>query len=228
MLNVLEKLMWVVTALVILAVVGLAVLGPKSAVRDEDWKWEFEQLNAAARRRPEVALPNTRARRFGPRSLPSARGEAGAERQPRRAADSSTDISPYADPAAAGSSPAARLQQGGRYVNGVYHAPPVYLPSSMRRKYSSFQDLVDLGQTAASVATQVDGQDAVQLEWIDERSPIASHLGLQPGDIIVSVNGRPASREQARQLYEELKNERDFEVLIIRNGQRMTLHYSVR
>jgi sulfur carrier protein ThiS len=227
LLDIFEKLLWVLTALVIVGVIGLAVYGPKSTIRDEDWMWEFAQMNAAASARPNVALPGSRGRTFTPGAPGAPRAAASGAQAPGQAqSPGGNGASPYADPRSG--SPATHLQQGGQYVEGVYQAPPVYLPSSMRRKYSKFQDLVDLGQTASSFATEVDGQDAVQLEWIDERSPLSSHLGLQPGDVIVSVNGRPASRQHARQLYEELRHERDFEILVIRNSQRMTLNYSVR
>ncbi|RME73914.1 MAG: hypothetical protein D6776_06180, partial [Planctomycetota bacterium] len=47
MLEVFEKIVWVLTGLVIVGVVGLAVLGPRSTVSEDSWKWDFERLNAS-------------------------------------------------------------------------------------------------------------------------------------------------------------------------------------
>lgn len=54
-------------------------------------------------------------------------------------------------------------------------------------------------------------------------------IGLQNGDIIYKVNGIDISDpERAFQLFQQLKNERYFQVEIVRNNQRQTLTYQVQ
>ncbi len=54
-------------------------------------------------------------------------------------------------------------------------------------------------------------------------------IGLQNGDIIYKVNGIDISDpEKAFQLFQQLKNERYFQVEIVRNNQRQTLTYQVQ
>ncbi|GIW72934.1 MAG: hypothetical protein KatS3mg102_2476 [Planctomycetota bacterium] len=230
MLDVLEKLLWGLTALVIVAVVALAVvIEPRSAIPREHIDWEFRLRNAPAYRAAaaagDVALPETRARTFAPAA--AGPGTSAGGTSPPRAQPGA----PGPERAPAERAPGEWRQPqppAGQVVGGVYHAPPVYLPASWQRRYSTFQDLVDVGQTAASDPVEIDGQEATEITAIDPDSPLAAHLGLRAGDIIVKVNGYPAARSRARELYEILKNERDFEVEIIRNGQRQVLHYQIR
>lgn len=54
-------------------------------------------------------------------------------------------------------------------------------------------------------------------------------IGLQNGDIIYKVNGIDISDpERAFQLFQQLKNERYFQVEVVRNNQRQTLTYQVQ
>lgn len=54
-------------------------------------------------------------------------------------------------------------------------------------------------------------------------------IGLQNGDVIYKVNGIDISDpERAFQLFQQLKNERYFQVEIVRNNQRQTLTYQVQ
>lgn len=58
---------------------------------------------------------------------------------------------------------------------------------------------------------------------------IYANIGLQDGDIIHSVNGiQVTTPESALQLFQQLQNERRFTVSIDRNGQPMTLNYTVQ
>ena len=59
-------------------------------------------------------------------------------------------------------------------------------------------------------------------------NPIAGLIGLQDNDVVQSVNGQTInSMEQLPQLYEKFKNERSFQVGILRNGQQQTLTVKV-
>lgn len=54
-------------------------------------------------------------------------------------------------------------------------------------------------------------------------------IGLQNGDVIYKVNGIDISDpERAFQLFQQLKNERYFQVEVVRNNQRQTLTYQVQ
>jgi general secretion pathway protein C len=56
-----------------------------------------------------------------------------------------------------------------------------------------------------------------------------ANIGLQDGDVIHSVNGiRITTPESAMQLFQQLQNEKRFTVTIDRNGQSMTLNYTVQ
>ncbi len=58
---------------------------------------------------------------------------------------------------------------------------------------------------------------------------IYANIGLQDGDVIHSVNGiQVTTPESALQLFQQLQNERRFTVNIDRNGQSMTLNYTVQ
>ncbi len=56
-----------------------------------------------------------------------------------------------------------------------------------------------------------------------------ANIGLHDGDVIHSVNGiQVTTPESALQLFQQLQNERRFTVNIDRNGQPMTLNYTVQ
>jgi type II secretory pathway component PulC len=69
---------------------------------------------------------------------------------------------------------------------------------------------------------------AWQIGEIADGSPLKEILGFRRGDIIISVNERPARADSARQLFEELRNERVFRVLIDRGGTRIEVPYTVK
>ncbi len=104
----------------------------------------------------------------------------------------------------------------------------VYIPESAREKYQHFEDIRELGMTAEGWPVNYGGQEAWQLGRIEDGSALKDRLGFQEGDIIISVNGYPASSQNARTLYETLRNERSFEVLIDRQGSKIMVPYQVR
>jgi hypothetical protein len=108
--------------------------------------------------------------------------------------------------------------------------PTVYIGSDAVEKYRHFDDAMSVVADIPSEEIDYGGQPALRLPELPEGHPLAVNLGLQNGDIIVSVNERPVSKDMgnARQLFEELKNERTFRVVIDRNGQRFTVPYEVR
>ncbi|MBI4576876.1 MAG: hypothetical protein HY722_11495, partial [Planctomycetes bacterium] len=117
------------------------------------------------------------------------------------------------------------VAQGGRIDE------PYELSEDIATKYrDSFQDLMDLLQEASSRFVQdAQGNLHVQITGIDEESIIGSKLHLEAQDIIKSVNGfRVDNPEQAMQLYNTLRHESEFIVVIERNGREVVRYYRVR
>lgn len=118
-----------------------------------------------------------------------------------------------------------------RRVPGVNYAQPQQVPDILYRKYQSFEATWDLVQEGGgSFTTTTDGKTAYQVNWIDEQSYLASRVGLKPGDKVISVNGQPigTSLGAGKAMYEQLKGERRFAVLIERNGQPVVLSFFVQ
>jgi type II secretory pathway component PulC len=98
----------------------------------------------------------------------------------------------------------------------------------MANKYQHFEDVVNLGMTAyGDNVTLGDGTQGFALQQIAEDSPLTTRLGFMSGDVIISVNGLSAQRESARQLYEQLKNQRTFDVVFQRDGQTMSRSFNI-
>lgn len=118
-----------------------------------------------------------------------------------------------------------------RRVPGVNYAQPQQVPDILYRKYQSFEATWDLVQQGGgSFTTTSDGKTAYQVNWLDEQSYLATRLGLKPGDKVISVNGQPlgTSMGAGKAMYEQLKNERRFAVLIERQGQPVVLSFFVQ
>jgi general secretion pathway protein C len=72
---------------------------------------------------------------------------------------------------------------------------------------------------------QVDGYKVFAIK----KGSLYEKIGLQNGDVIKNINGiNISSPEKALQLFQDLRNESAFAVELTRNGQPMTLNYSIR
>ena len=232
----LEKIVWVITAVAVVLVIVFVKYGPfKSGISKETvWDDDFYAINPHLQRgeRPNVALPASRGVSFTP--------TAGAARQPAPGgvpARQPGEAEGAAQPPAPPGGPALRPPVAGEPPRPPDHpgtavpaseAPAIYIPQSVREKYRYFEDVVELGMTAAGDDVDYGGQVAFQITFIEDNSPLSTRLGFQAGDIVISVNGYPASKANARQLFETLKHESDFRVEIDRGGSRMTIPYHVR
>lgn len=87
---------------------------------------------------------------------------------------------------------------------------------------AAVEDFQDFG--GAMAFGEEDPHGRFQLHEVDPASPIAQ-VGLEPGDILVAVNGHAVSKARGRELYELLKNERTFLVDIIRDGKPQQLRF---
>jgi hypothetical protein len=118
-----------------------------------------------------------------------------------------------------------------RRVPGVNYASPQQVPDVLYRKYQSFEETWDLVQEGGGKFVKTnDGKDAYEINWLEENSYLASRIGLRPGDRVVSVNGQPVGQSlgAGKAMFEQLKGERRFAVLIERQGSPMVLSFYVQ
>jgi hypothetical protein len=117
-----------------------------------------------------------------------------------------------------------------RKVPGVSYHRPKRMPRILYSKYQSFEDSFELAQQGGGeFVTAAGGEDAYQVNWVDPNSMLARRLGLKDGDKIISVNGNPIGNSVAagKGLYEQLKNETKFAVMVERQGRRELLSFYV-
>jgi len=235
----LEKLIWIVAGVVVVLVVGFIFLGPlRSDVTTEQALSDFDILNDRMRKErkllPAPVAQGGKPKQFGGAPAPGTGRTTGGSTtiakvaqpgQPPTPTPPSEEPSPYT-PQGEIPQPA---QQDPQIMVGAGYEEPIYIPMSMAEKYKHFDDIRELGMTAAGEDyTTPSGEQAYLLRGINEDSPLASRLGFQPGDIIISVNGYAPSRGNARQLYEALKTAKDFQVVVERAGQRSTKQFNIR
>lgn len=118
-----------------------------------------------------------------------------------------------------------------RRVQGVEYVPPQQVPQILYNRYQSFEETWTLVQEGGGEFTQTDkGETAYQVNWLDNNSYLATRLGLKKGDQIISVNGKPigTSLTAGRGLYDQLKGERRFAVLVLRDKQPVVLSFYVQ
>jgi hypothetical protein len=113
---------------------------------------------------------------------------------------------------------------------GVTVAPTRRVPELVRRKYSSLREAHEVARSGGGRFVETrDRATAYELTWLAPDSPLATMLDLRPGDRILSINGHEvgASVEAGRALFEALKDETRFEVLIERDGERLVIPIQV-
>lgn len=118
-----------------------------------------------------------------------------------------------------------------RRVPGVNYASPQQVPDVLYRKYQSFEETWDLVQEGGGKFVKTaDDKDAYEIAWLEDNSYLASRIGLRPGDKVVSVNGQPVGQSlgAGKAMFEQLKGERRFAVLIERAGSPMVLSFYVQ
>ncbi len=112
-----------------------------------------------------------------------------------------------------------------RRQEGVTYMRPESVPQVVAERYKGFDEAWQAAQQGAGEF--VDGK--YKINWVDPNSLLATKVGLQPGDQIVSVNGRPVGNTFGanRQLYDSLKGSKQFAVKVLRNGQDVVLSFFV-
>ncbi|MFC1707218.1 hypothetical protein ACFL59_10470 [Planctomycetota bacterium] len=233
-----ERLIWVLAGMVVLGVVlviALPALGIKvgpSSISQEDVDYDFAQANPDLSWTP-VAKPNERGavQAFAPavgkgRVAAQGGGKGSAKKQPgRKDGANPAGASNSKQGLGSGGGPGLKQSNSGGYLP---EAPTVYLPNSMAEKYRHIQDGMEALNSAESWDVDYHGQTAIQVGNMYENSPLRKYLGLQPGDIVVSINGYAVSRTVGRDLYNQLKSETKFRVEIDRGGSRFMMSYEIR
>jgi hypothetical protein len=221
----LERIVGLLTAIIVLAVIGFAAVGPlRSAISAERVREDSRRENPHSR----VLEAGEEARRLGHPVVPPAvtRDESATPPAPDPVLD------PPAPPAPSRSRVGAKIAplptQPAPPANRPIVTEAVVIPPSALEKYRCFDDLLDLGRSARGADLPYQGGTAFRIDAIDDDSPLAVSLGFQAGDIVIAVNGRAVSTAAGPALYEALKDERRFEVDLERAGRRITIPYVIR
>jgi hypothetical protein len=103
------------------------------------------------------------------------------------------------------------------------------VPRPLHEFYSNKWNAFHLAREATGeAATAASGKAGFRITHIDEGS-LLEEIGILPGDILISVNGRPVrGPADGRRLYGELKHQSRFWVVVDRKGETVNLYYKVR
>jgi hypothetical protein len=112
-----------------------------------------------------------------------------------------------------------------RKQEGVTYYKPESVPQILYQKFQSFDDAWQVAQEGGGEFVD----NRYRVNWITPDSYLATKVGLQPGDEVISVNGHPVgnSFSAGRAMYDDLKNEKHFAVKVRRNGQDVVLSFYV-
>jgi len=117
-----------------------------------------------------------------------------------------------------------------RQMPGVRYKQPKRVPEVLYQKYQSFEDAWDLVQEGGGEFVETDLGTAYQVNWVQQSSLLYTKIGLRPGDKVISVNGQPVGQSMAagRAMYDQMRGESRFAVLVERQGQKVVLSYQVQ
>lgn len=112
-----------------------------------------------------------------------------------------------------------RLEKGWEYYE---------IPRALHDFYTDTWQAMNLAREATGETTMApSGKEGFQITSIDEGS-LLGEVGIQPGDVIISVNGEPMrGPRDGRRVYAQLKHESTFWVVIERKGETINLYYRV-
>jgi hypothetical protein len=110
---------------------------------------------------------------------------------------------------------------------GVKYSKPKKVPELLYKKYSSFEDSVELAKQGSGEVVGSKGD--YKVNWLDPNSQLFTRIGIRAGDKVIAVNGQPAGKSAAagQAMFESMKNQKHFSVLIERDGKQLVLTYSV-
>lgn len=117
-----------------------------------------------------------------------------------------------------------------RRVAGVSYAQPTRVPEVFYARYQALDAVTALLlECEGELTTTARGERAFHLTRVDEHSDLHTRLGLQGGDAVLSVNGRPlgATAAACEELHAALRDERRFAFLVEREGRLLVLSFHV-
>jgi len=116
-----------------------------------------------------------------------------------------------------------------RKVPGVKYAKPKKVPLILYQKLQTYEETFKMAKAGGGEFVETPSGPAYQINWVDQNSYLATKIGIRKGDKVISVNGQPIGKSPAagRALYDTLKGEKQFSVLVERKGQQLVLSYSV-
>jgi hypothetical protein len=242
-IELIEKLILALTVLSILfvgaTVTLFSIMPPRSGIPDIAEESEFvtrEWLDAVRRRRSGKAAPIIS--KFGvelvdePASV-AAGGGAASQRTQAPATNQEKKQAAKDYWAGPGQTIPPDQRVAGipwlRKMPGVTYAKPKKVSELLYRKYQSFEDSFKLAKQGGGQFVETASGTAYQINWLDENSHLFSRVGIRKGDKVISVNGQPIGQSAAagQAMFEAMKNERQFSVLIERKGQPLVLSYAV-
>jgi len=243
-INFVEKLIVLLTGLSVLMVGGtvglLSIMPPRSGIpavaEDSEWNTQDWLIAARAKANGYEVGPGGQTVMFQTQPEPAAGGGPGGgppavneEGEPTAPAPTDYYVADSAEPAAQ-----SEVIEGFPWlkkVPGVTYMQPKPVPQTAYQRYQSFEEGFEVAQSGGGqFTTLASGEPAYELTWLDQNSMLAQRLGLQPGDKVISVNGQPVgnSPDAGKALYDQMKGEERFAVLIERQGTRTILSYYVR
>lgn len=183
----------------------------------------LETLRWLEARRAQARADGARPERSRPAPPVGQRGPADAPAGPRGHADA---LARSAAARPADAPPATWVPR----VAGATYAPMRRVPAVVRLRYQAFEAAWELAQEGSGrFVAAADGAPAYEVTALAPESLLATQVGLQPGDRVVSVNGAPLGTSVAagRALFEQLSGERRFVVVVERRGQPVVLSFEV-
>lgn len=113
---------------------------------------------------------------------------------------------------------------------GVTYKRPRRVSRIVHERLQSFSDSWNAAQAGGGAFVETAaGATGYRLTWLDPRGELTLLLGLRPGDVILAVNGQPIGRsvDSGRALFEQLRSEARFTVLVERGGREVVLSFYV-
>jgi S1-C subfamily serine protease len=137
----------------------------------------------------------------------------------------SVAASPSPDPKAPDHKAASETPGGG--AKNPVSSKPSGITQTNGTSWKVTQSLVNQWQENPYLLGNVrESGEGWQLMGVRQR--LAYHLGMRNGDIVLEVNGHKLNTEpQLLAAYLACKNDKEFDIVFLRGGQRKTHHYSI-
>jgi type II secretory pathway component PulC len=216
MIGFLEKVVWVITIIVILGNMALVIWGkreptsPPSAVMEKETK---------------MTKVSDLGKELGIKITDKMKKRLNKNRRVYRAGEKKTITS---SDKAAGLKKKFKSTDAEKVVGGVTVPVKKFkVASSAVEKYTNFADLYDEVSKSNAVFTQENGEPIIYVKRV-QRNSIVDRIGIKKGDKIHTINGfEIKNQDDAFALYERLKNNVSFDVELERNGRIMYLSYMI-